>query len=149
MGAIQGSINNMLGTVAAGVALGKHAAEQKEAAIEKAIDTRADLKEETPKLAEEFGDVQKQKQEAARTGKAVEELEREGAAKTFEDKATLLNWKTEGLNDMIMAGEAERALEAKVAAHNYRTNKVNKVLKRAGILDEEMDTLNLEAIRNG
>ena len=149
MGAIQGSINNLLGTAAAGVALGKHAQEQKEAAIEKAIDTRAALKEETPKLVEEKGEVDKQKQEAERTGKAVEELEREGAAKTFEDRATLLNWKMEGLNDMLMAQEAERALEAKTAAHNYRTNKVNKVLKKAGILDEEMDILDLEAIRNG
>lgn len=149
MGAIQSSINNLLGTAAAGVALGKHAQEQKEAAIEKAIDTRAALKEETPKLAEEFGDVQKQKQEAERNKEAIRELENEGAAKTLEDKATLLNWKMEGLNDMLMAQEAERALQSKVAAHNYRTNKVNKVLKRAGILDEEMDILNLEAIRNG
>lgn len=126
MGAIQSSINQMLGTVAAGAFAIKHTEEQKqEAAVKAAM--------EKPEVEEEIGQLQEQayaeQAKAQKTGKQVEEAQNENTPESWQAVGVL-----EG--ELEESGKALKILNQKIAARKALVKRlemtIHKVKGRGG-----------------
>lgn len=130
MGAIQGSINNMLGTVAAGVALGKHAVEQKEAKLSQALSDASSVGEETVQNLESTEKAEAENKKLNKEWNALADLRK--SVKTDEDEEA---WDElyEGLNNrQDKSILVERKLKAEQEAIKHKSERANKILEKFG-----------------
>ena len=121
MGAIQSSINQMLGTVAASAFAVKHTAEQEqEAAVKAAM--------EKPGIEEEVGQLQEQayaeQAKAQKTEKQIEEAQKENTPESWQAAGILESELEEG-------GKALKILNQKIAARKIMVERLQKTINKA------------------
>ena len=130
MGAIQGSINNLLGTAAAGVALGKHAQEQKEAAIQEALDTKTKVGEEILEGGKQVEALEGEMTRVEKEEAALSDLK----LKSDEDYDAYAELSEQVDLDRQKAAVALSMMKNKKKAIEMRNKRAEAVLKKAGLL---------------
>lgn len=136
MGAIQSSINSMLGTAAAGIALGKHAQEQKAAKQEakeakelQALETQVKIGEEIPQIEAQDRANESEVNRLTKEGMALKELSQTPEAfKSEEDIEAFKELKGEWNKDIEMAKIAHLTLAKKLQARRELYSRASKVL---------------------
>ena len=133
MGAIQGSINNVIGTAAAGLAAAKHVHEQKEANINKAYDELINIGSQAKAVDTEANAAIEQMTNVAKEAKAWSTLE----AKTPEDLQAKEELKQEIDWNEQKARVALETAKTKTIAMSRQAIRSNKILTRAGLIPKE------------
>lgn len=144
MGAIQSSINQVLGTAAAGVALGKHAVEAKETKklaeeqkVENALDAQVSIGREVLSTNEEQKATTSEIERVSKEQKALKDIANTpGAIRSQEDVSAYKELSRELNNDLLMAEVARRALVSKKKAISLRMERSADTLRKAGIIND-------------
>ena len=136
MGAIQGAVNNVLGTAAVAATAVKHIGEQEQAKTDKAINDMVELGESGPKLKAESEGLTNELKRIGKENEALADLAKNPEAiKSPEDKKALNELGQSLDKDREMAETALKTLEYKIMAKTELFNRAKKQLLKAGLVE--------------